>query len=222
MNDDQPAPRNAAWSSKKPPDAPTSDEQRSEEEWESFEKLASTELDRSVSVWREGLASTVSMAVATLLVVTAPSADGLTNLWRGLVLFALVLAAVSGVVGLWKVLVAAAGVPATITRKEFEQEYESVAEFKRFRHRKIAHSMQIARRAVLVSIVATLSGAAMLWIAPYNVEPSLRVQTETGSYCGSLLSADQGEIHLDIKGERDPLVIPIDAADNFWIVRSCS
>lgn len=222
MSDDaQPKLSCPAWLPKEPPDAPTSDEQRLEEEWESFEELSSEELDRSVSRWREGLASVASMAAAALLVVNAPSAQSMDWFWRRLVLLALVVAAVSGVVALWRALVASAGIPATITRKEFEKKYESVAGFKRLRHRRIAQSLRISRYAVLVSVIATLSGAVVLWIAPPGAEPSLRVQTETGSYCGTLLSADQGEIHLGIKGERDPRVIPLDLADNLWVVKSC-
>lgn len=203
-----------------PPTAPTEAEQRAANEWDAFSKIALDEVSASASTWKEGLASIASAVAAGLLLIGVPDATKLAQGWRiGVVLVAFA-ATIAGLVSLWFALTATAGTPSHITREAFEKEYRTVDEFRRRRGSDVVNRLRVARIAVVLSVSATLLGAGLLWFAPGSA-PRLRVETAGGSYCGKVHSADHGEIHLAVDGERDARVVPLEDVTNLWVVTSC-
>lgn len=208
------------WLPEEPPATPTLEQQLATEQWEEFTQLAAGDLATSATRWQAGLTAVIGAAAAGLLVVKAPDASSLPQGWRPWVLAVMVLAAATGVVGLWCSLAATAGFPASITQKRFEEKYRTVEGFRRSRMRHAASLMRWGRRAVVVSIAASIGGASLLWLAPESA-PSLHVVLEDAEVCGVVESGDQGEIHLQVAGEKSPRVIAFDAIRNLSPVAAC-
>lgn len=203
-----------------PPKAPTEAEQRAANEWDAFSRIALDEVSASATKWKEGLASIASAVAAGLLLIGVPDATKVALGWRIGVVFVALAATIAGLVSLWYALTATAGTPSHITREAFEKEYGTVEEFRRRRGSDVVNRLRVARIAVIVSVCATLLGAGLLWFAP-AAAPRLRVETADGSYCGKVDSADHGEIHLAVDGERDARVVPLEDVKNLWVVTSC-
>lgn len=208
------------WLPREAPPPPSNEQQHSIEQWDEFNKLAAGELATSAARWQEGLAAVVGVAAAALLVVNAPDATSLPANWRPATLAAMVVAAATGVVGLWCSLMAVAGVPVFITKEQFETKYGTVDGFRRARMRRAATQMRVARWAVIVSITTTMLGAGLLWMAP-RPAAYLQVETETGVYCGTVKSGDRGQVLLEIPGEHRTHVIELAAVRDLWATDTC-
>lgn len=208
------------WLPLEPPPAPTAAELLADEQWAEFTRMGASDLAGSTTRWQEGLASLAGTAAAGLLISSAPDAASLGAGWRNWILGVIVVASVSGLLGLGCALIASAGVPATITRQKFETKYTTVMEFCRRKARHVASLIRMAQAAAVVSILATVVAAGLLWLAPGQA-PSLKVQTDEGSFCGIVKSADGGEVRLEVAGEQRPRLIPLGDVRNLWTVESC-
>lgn len=213
-------PRDGGWLPSEPPPTPTAAEVLAEEQWAEFTEMSASEVAGSATRWQEGMAALTSALAAGILIANAPDASALDPEWRAWVLLAVIVAALGGLVGLGCVLTASAGVPTTITRKQFAAKYITAEEFRRQKMRSVAWRIRVARYAVVGSILATICAAVLLWVAP-GEEPMLNVQTGDGSSCGAVESADGGEIRLQVRGERNPRVIPLHDVTNLSVVGSC-
>ena len=203
-----------------PPPAPTAAQQQSSQEWDRFSQFSLDEVTASATTWKEGLASVASSIAAGLLLIKVPDATSVEATWRVGVVVVALLATISGLVSLWWALTATAGTPSHITREEFENRYRTVDEFRRRRGSDVVARLRVARVAVILSVIATVVGAGLLWFAP-DAAPRLRVQSAEGTYCGLVDSADRGEIHLAVDGERDARVVKLEDVQNMWVVTSC-
>ncbi|WP_028707737.1 hypothetical protein [Propionicicella superfundia] len=206
----------------RPPAAPTAEAQRRSQDWQRLAALAEKEVPTSVDAWRGGLSGLVSTAAAGLLLIKLPDAASIDPAWRIAVVAIAVVATVAGLTSLWTALTATAGHPATISRAEFERRYESFDDFSVQRRSGSVARLAVARGAAVVSVVALLIGASLLWLAPPKATtPYLKVRTSAATVCGTVASGDHGEVRLDVAGERDPHVVRYADIQNLWVVSSC-
>lgn len=204
-----------------PPPAPDGDEQCCLQEWAMLSELSLREVGESAAKWKEGLLGLVTTCTSGFLLVRGVGLGEVAGAWFWAVLALWTLAAASGLLGIWCGLSATAGTPARLDYHTFVAIYRSVDELRRQHNRKVAKKLAIARAAVVVSVACTLLGALVSQAAPAEAGPKLLVKTAAGTYCGTVKSADHGEIHLVLAGERDPRIIPFAAITNLSPRASC-
>lgn len=204
-----------------PPAAPTAAQREAAMQWDAFTAVAVGEVTDSAKAMKEGLASIITTAAAGLFLVKVPDISTVDAGWKTAAVVIALVATVSGLIGIWWSLRATAGTPSHIERSDFESRYGTVDEFRRKRASDVLTRLAIARGAVVVSVFAMLLGAGVLWLAPTD-GPQLSVKTADATYCGTLKSGDQGEIHLAVKGERDVHAIKLADVLNLWVSATCS
>lgn len=163
----------------------------------------------------------MSTAGAGLLLVKLPDASTIDPAWKVWILVVAVVATVAGLLSMWTALTATAGNPANITRERFEKTYSSFDDFVARRMSAAVRRLNVARVCAVVSVVALLVGACVLWVAP--AEQSLRVKVEVGdtTVCGTVSSGDHGELRVKVAGERDVRVVPYSDVRNLRVVAAC-
>ncbi|RRD45941.1 hypothetical protein [Tessaracoccus sp. OH4464_COT-324] len=204
-----------------PPQAPTGDEQLILEEWQKLSELALAEVDASAAKWKEGLLALATTSASGFLLLKGVGLESAEGMWFWIVLILWALASAVGLGGLWLGLAAAAGTPRRLGYEEFAQRYRSLFAFRRQQSKRVARQLLLARTTILVSISCTLLGGFLLQVAPTAGEPRLEVQTTAGTHCGTVRSADNGEIHLLVARRRDPLIIPLQEVTNLRPRSSC-
>jgi hypothetical protein len=73
-------------------------------------------------------------------------------------------------------------------------------------------------------VLLGVAAMASWWAETKPEEPTPVVAVETGDddvVCGTLASADDGEVAVDVEGEKDPHVIRYDDIDNFRVELAC-
>lgn len=204
-----------------PPRAPTERERTAFAEWALLTETSIQEVSDSAIKWREGLLALVTTISSGLLVIRNTELTTLHGAPFWIVLVAWSTASAAGMVGVWCSLSASAGTPTEIDYDTFERDYGSVKEFRIRQSIRIAKILRTARRAVILSLALTLIGAFSLHLSRDTTEPKLLIKTTTGNFCGSVESADHGEIHLLIDGERDARVFPLADVSNLSVHSSC-
>lgn len=216
-----PASRGNSGFPDQPPLAPNDDEQRCLQEWAALSELSLREVGESAAKWKEGLLGLITTCASSFLLVSGVGLNDVAGVWFWAVLLLWTLAATAGLVGIWCGLSATAGIPTTLDYRTFATSSGSVDELRRQHSRAVAKKLAAARAAVVMSVACTLIGVLTSQIAPAEVGPKLLVKTATGTYCGTVRSADHGEIHLVLAGERDPRVIPFAEITNLSPRTSC-
>jgi hypothetical protein len=204
-----------------PPRAPTEEERAALSEWKLLIETSTQEVSESATKWREGLLALVTTASSGLLVIRSTELSTLQGAMFWIVLMAWSTASAAGMIGVWYSLSASAGTPIEIDYSTFARDYGSVEGFRIEQSLHIARTLRTARLAVILSLTLTLIGAFSLHLSHDAAEPKLLIETTTGSFCGSVESADHGEIHLLIDGERDARVFPLSDVSNLSVHSSC-
>lgn len=204
-----------------PPRAPTEEEHVALSEWKLLIKTSTQEVSESATKWREGLLALMTTISSGLLVIRSAELENLQGILFWIVLIAWSTASVAGMVGVWYSLSASAGTPTEIDYSTFARDYGSVERFRIEQSLHTARTLRTARLAAILSLTLTLIGAFSLHLSHNAAEPRLLIETTTGSFCGSVESADHGEIHLLIDGERDARVFPLSDVSNLSVHSSC-
>jgi hypothetical protein len=178
----------------------------------------------SAEKWRNGLAALVTLVAGGLLIKGVGDATDLTTEWR------IVLSVLAGgglataVYGLWRALRAAAGVP-EVTDTDVVTMYGSVLGYEVALAKRASNDLRWARKSLVAALVL-LGGAvvASLWAEKESPSPPAFVEVDTGTpkpICGTLKSADNGNLIVQVKGEQNPRTITFTEVKNLRVKASC-
>lgn len=209
---------------RKPERGPTAAEIADRDRFRELSQASLSTVRTSAEAWRNGMSALVTLITGGLLISGPDMAQDLTTGWRT----ALTILAGGGLAaatwGLWRALRAAAGVPRLAQLDDIVTRYGSVAAFEVAQARTAAAELRRARVALQVALL--LLGAAALswwWAEPAPPEPPayVRVDTEAGSVCGTLQSADQATVRVQVAGEAVPREIGFAEVENLRLATSC-
>jgi hypothetical protein len=178
----------------------------------------------SAEKWRNGLSALVTL-VTTGVLLTGPSVTAdLTTGWRSCLTALAGSGLAVAVYGLAQCLAVEAGAPGRITYDRIASTYGTLAAFDVHLAGEASDRLRRGRRAGVAALVLLgVAAMASWWAETKPEEPTPVVAVETGDdlVCGTLASADDGEVAVDVEGEKDPHVIPYDDIDNFRVDLAC-
>jgi hypothetical protein len=199
------------------------------EDRDRFRKLATGSLGdvrAAAEKWRAGLAALVTLVTGGLLIKGPEAASDLTTGWR------IVLTILAGggiavaIYGLWHALKAAAGLPQTQQFDEIVEEYGSVLGYEVVQAQGAASELRHARAALMIAL--PLLGAALIawwWSDTKPTSPPAYVEVDraapAAAICGTLESADNGHLRIQVAGEEKPRTIPLSQITNLRVKTSC-
>ncbi|MBB5874127.1 hypothetical protein F4553_007561 [Allocatelliglobosispora scoriae] len=217
---DEPAP-----SYRKPASGP---EPVSRHERAAFDALVAQSLPTvraSAQAWRNGLTALIGLVTAGVAIQGRTTAAELSPGWRAGITVLIGAGLAAAVVGLWHALGAEAGTRAApLTLADIHARHASVAAYQVALAKSAGQRLSRARTAVAVSIALLLTGViATWWAPPIPSEPPayVRVTDQHGTTCGTLLSADGGQVRLEVAGSHDPAVIALTGVTNLAVVAAC-
>lgn len=205
-----------------PPGPPTAASLQDRTDFRALVDASVKDTRASAETWRTGLAALVTLVTTGLLIKGPEEAAKLPDEARALIVFLLVVGLGLAVLGLYHALAAAAGVPATVERDDVVARYGSVRGFQVAQAVRAADRLRDARHLVLLAL-PTLGLATVAWLlsTPSSGTPVVVVHTGETRHCGTLLSADDGEVRIDIPGESDPRVTALDDLTNLEVAAEC-
>jgi len=159
--------------------------------------------------------------VITGRTTTADMAPG----WRTLVTVLIGGGLLLAVIGLWQALAAEAGTdPKARTLQNIRSVYGTLDAYDVHLAEVAARRLEWGRRAVAAAVVFLLAGIATTWWAPAaDLSPPayLKVAHDGGVTCGTLMSADGGQVRLTIAGTHEPVVIRLTNVTNLALTTTC-
>ena len=201
----------------------------SRSEREAFEALVADSLPTvraAAQAWRNGLTGLLTLVITGVVIQGRTTASELPASWR-LAMTLLIGGGLStAVLGLWQALAAEAGTrtgPRTLTG--IHEHHASVSAYQVALANTAGRRLGKARNSVAVALALLVAGVATTWWAPANPTspPAYLKVTYTGggSVCGTLQSADGGQLRLAVGGVHAPAVIDLSAVTNVFVVTSC-
>jgi hypothetical protein len=199
------------------------------EERDHFRKLATGSLPgvrEAAEKWRTGLAALVTIITGGLLIKGPEAAGDLTTTWR-IVLTILAGGGIAAAIyGLWRALKAAAGLPTVQQFEDIIDRYGSVIGYEIAQANTAAHELRQARIALMIALA--LLGTAVIawwWSETEDPSPPAYVKVErtppAAAVCGTLKSADNGRLRIQVSGEATPQTITLTNVKNLRLTTSC-
>jgi hypothetical protein len=179
----------------------------------------------SAQTWRTGLTAFITLVTTGVVIKGREATRDLTTSWcistTVLVVGGLALA----ILGLWQALAAEAGTaPKKQNLTDIRATYGTLATYQVVEASHAARRLAWARRAVAAAATLLLVGIATTWWAPSAPRTPLaflQVVRGTQTLCGTLQSADSGELRLGMDGSREPAGIPLSEITNLKLVNAC-
>lgn len=188
----------------------------------SAESLA--DVRASARTWRNGLTAFITLVTTGVVIKGRDTTADLGSDWRTLVTVLIGGGLLLAVVGLWQALAAEAGTdPKTQTLEDILAVHGTLSAYDVYLARDSSRRLQRGTRAVAVAVALLLAGIAVTWWAPTNLSPPayLKVTYEGDVTCGSLQSADGGQLSLRLTGSREPFVVPLSQVTNLALTARC-
>jgi len=183
------------------------------------------EVRASAETWRNGITAFLTLVTTAMIIKGQDTIAGLPTSWRVLVTVLIGGGLAFAVAGLWRVLAAQAGNRYRVsTRQYIRRKYGTVDAYQLAVADQAIDDLDTGRRLVVAALVFLLGGIAVSWWAPpapANPSSYLNVISPTATICGTLRSADNGQIRLNVTGYHDPITIPFAQITNFTVVSTC-
>jgi hypothetical protein len=208
------------------PDAPPSKADLAERD--RYAKRAAESLDgvrASAQTWRTGLTAFITIVTTGVVITGRTTTADMAPGWRTLVTVLIGGGLLLAVIGLWQALAAEAGTdPKARTLQNIRADYGTLDAYDVHLAETAARRLEWGRRAVAAAVFFLLAGIATTWWAP-AAEPAppahLKVAHDGVSTCGTLKSADGGQVRLTLTGTHEPVVIPLTHVTNLALTTSC-
>jgi hypothetical protein len=180
----------------------------------------------SAQTWRTGLTAFITLVTTGVVIKGRGATADLDANWRTLITVLIGGGLLLAVVGLWQALAAEAGTdPKKQTLQDIRAIHGSLDNYEVFLAGTASRRLQWGIRAVAVAVAFLLLGIAATWWAP-TATPSppayLRVTSEGVLTCGTLQSADGGQLRLIVTGSHEPVVVPLAKVTNLGVTATCS
>jgi hypothetical protein len=179
----------------------------------------------SAQTWRTGLTAFITLVTTGVIIKGRDTTADLATDLRILVTILIGGGLLLAVIGLWQALAAEAGTdPRTQTLEDIRAVHGSLDAYDVHLAAKMARGLQRGRRAVAVAVLFLLAGITATWWAP-TAEPSpqayLTVTHHGDVTCGTLQSADGGQLRLTVTGGHEPVVIALSQVTNLALTTAC-
>lgn len=204
-------------------------EPTSRSEREAFATLVSSSLAdvrESAQAWRNGLAALISLVSAGLLIKGRSIAGDVAFGWRVAITSAVGLGLAAGIFGLWQALAAEAGSDVhDVSLSAIHRDYPGgVPAYRVAMARRVGRRLRAARRSIGVSLITLFVGIVMIWWAP-SARPDTPAivifPTGSNAVCGRLVSADHGEVRLEVEGSSIERTFPLAEISSIKVVTAC-
>lgn len=180
----------------------------------------------SAQAWRNGLTALVTLVATGVIIQGQRTTADLPVPWRLAVTLLIGGGLATCILGLWHVLAAEAGTrTSTRTRSSIHERHGSVTAYQVALANAAGRRLHRARNTVAIALALLFAGVVTTWWAPASPKQPpayLKVTHGTGTTCGTLQSADGGELHLTVSGATAPTVITFAAITNISVVAACS
>ncbi|KUJ65767.1 hypothetical protein ACZ90_43480 [Streptomyces albus subsp. albus] len=198
-------------------------------ERDAFAALSAGSLDAvrsSAETWRNGLTAFITLVTTGVVIKGRDTTNTLTTGWRAALTVLIGGGLLAALIGLWQALSAQAGTrPRATTLSAVHQRYSSVAAYRVALAMAAARRLRRAQYLVAVALSLLLAGIVVTWWAPADSGKKdatyLKVSHPGGPSCGTLRSADGGELRLKSPGEHKPVVIKLSVVSNMKVVKTC-
>lgn len=179
----------------------------------------------SAQTWRTGLTAFITVVTTGLVIKGRDSTAGLDNTWRTLITVLIGGGLLLAVIGLWQALAAEAGTdPKNQTLEDIRAAHQTLDNYDVYLAGKASRRLQWGIRAVACAIAFLVAGIAAIWWAPAAVTspPTYLNVTHQGQVtCGTLQSADGGQLRLALNGRPEVVVIPLSQVTNLAVITTC-
>ena len=179
-----------------------------QDEWRALQVDSLKTIRASAEKWRDGLGALVAIVTGGLVISGPDKASDLDRPWQLGVAGGLTLGVLAVVIGLLNTLGVAAGKTTTITWPEFLKAGGTRADLEANAAISEAGTLRVARRFAASGIVLILAAVGAWLIAPAPSDtPQIQITTRTEILCGKLVSGDDGQFVLDLKGEKNKVTL---------------
>lgn len=184
-----------------------------------------TSVRASAETWRNGLTAFITLVTTGIVIKGRDTTSSLDVGWRIAVTVLLGTGLACAVLGLWQTLAAqAGGRSGTVTLPAIVRAHGSVAAYKVALAAAAAKRMRRARALVGLALALLLGGVVTAWwapAAPSDPPAYVEVTHDGAASCGTLQSADGGQIRVKVDGANSPVVIPTAKVANLKVVAAC-
>ena len=197
-----------------------------QEAFETLTRDALVSIRSMVAAWRTGLTALITLVTTGVVLTGRTSTASMTTPWLAVVTATIGSGLALAILGLWQTLAAEVGARTRLhTLNDILTHHASVQSWQVAQAATAGRLLQRARILVAAALILLLTGVALTWWAPPapTTPPGyLIVTTRTGaSTCGTLISADNGEIWIHITGKHTPKIIPINQVANLSLTAHC-
>lgn len=210
---------------RKPSSAPSEGSLAERDAFTALARQSLPEVRASAEAWRNGLTAFLTLATTAVIIKGRDTTAGLPTFWRVLVTVLIGGGLALAVAGLWRVLAAQAGTRYRLsTRQDLRRAYGTVEAYQVAVADAATDDLDAGRRLVVAALALLLIGLGVSWWAPPALtDPPayLKVTSHTTPACGTLRSADDGQIRLIVTGNHDPISIPLTQITNLAVVATC-
>jgi len=189
----------------------------------SAESLA--DVRASAQTWRNGLTAFITLVTTGVVIKGRDSTADLASDWRTLVTVLIGGGLLLAIVGLWQALAAEAGTdPKTQTLEDIHAVHGTLDAYDVYLARESSRRLQRGTYVAAVAVALLLAGIAVTWWAPTAAPspPAYLTVTHQGDLtCGTLQSADGGQLRLTVAGSHEPFVVPLSQVTNLALSATC-
>jgi hypothetical protein len=193
-----------------------------------FSELAEASLPAvraNAEAWRNGLVAFVTLVTASAVIKGRDTTAHLTMGWRIAVTLLIGGGIALSLAGLWQALAAQAGTrEGTVTLADIHRRHASVAAYQIALADAAAARLRRGRTIVAAALVCFLLGITATWWAPAaGPHPAayVKVTHDGTSTCGTLKSADGGNVRIQVAGTAKAVAVPMEKVTNLLVVARC-
>jgi len=184
-------------------------------------KMNDTSL-QALAIWRGGFAAVLALASGGLTISALGHLDKAELIWRVLMAVCVVAGTGLGVWALMIVLRAEVGTGVLVMSHEDVILSGGPLALETARATAAAKRMHRSQSIGIASVVAFLAALGVLWLAPTSPPtPYLQIDQAGQTICGKILSADGGEVKLQVADRPYPIVFRLTDITNMAVVMTC-
>ncbi len=214
-----------AYRPKKPSSAPSEGSLAERDAFTALARQSLLAVRASAEAWRNGLTAFLTLVTTGVIIKGRETTAGLPTSWRILVTVLIGGGLALAVAGVWRVVAAQAGTRYRLsTRQDIRRTYGTVEAYQVAVADQATDDLDTGRRLVVAALALLLIGVGVSWWAPPDrTDPPayLKVTSVNSSVCGTLRSADNGQIRLTEAGNHDPITIPLTQITDLTLIATC-
>lgn len=203
------------------PSPPTLSDLADKHDFELLARDSLTKTRASAEAWRTGAAALITLVTAGLFIKGPEDVAKLDSDARLALTVILGLGLAVAIIGLWKMLGAAAGTPKVTTLPAMVEEFGSVKGAQIAAADKAATQLKWGQRFVVVALALLITGLGVWWWSSPAPKHQVIVTEGNKTYCGELQSGDQQTLVIKVDGEKKNREIALGDIENLSVKDEC-